>query len=64
MSEPFDWLEECPHLDSVAQVADRLDISESSVRRLINDGLLPAVPHVNPTRIAATALDEFLAGKR
>jgi len=53
-----------PRAYSIAQVAERLEISESSVRRLIADGHLPAVPHVNPTRVAATALDELLAGNR
>jgi excisionase family DNA binding protein len=53
-----------PRAYSVAQVAERLDLSESTVRKLIADGHLSTVPHLNPQRIAATALDEFLAGKR
>jgi excisionase family DNA binding protein len=53
-----------PRAYTVAQVAGRLDVSETTVRRLIHDGHLAAVPHLNPTRVAAQALDEFLAGKR
>jgi excisionase family DNA binding protein len=50
-----------PRAYSVAQVAERLSLSEPTVRRLIHDGLLPTVPHLSPARIAATALEEFLA---
>ncbi|HEY2300797.1 MAG TPA: helix-turn-helix domain-containing protein [Acidimicrobiales bacterium] len=48
---------------SVAEVAERLDVSESTVRRLIGAGHLPTVPHLTPQRIAGCALDDFLAGK-
>jgi excisionase family DNA binding protein len=53
-----------PRAYSVAQVADRLEVSEATVRRLIDAGHLSTVPHLNPKRIAVAALDEFLAGKR
>jgi excisionase family DNA binding protein len=53
-----------PRAYSVAQVAERLDVSDKTVYRLIGAGHLPTVPHLNPARIAAVALDEFLAGKR
>jgi excisionase family DNA binding protein len=53
-----------PRAYSLGQVAERLDLSESTVRRLIAAGHLPTVPHLNPPRVAAAALDEFLAGKR
>lgn len=52
-----------PRAYTVAQVAVRLDVSETTVRRLIYDGHLLAVPHLNPTRIAARTLDRFLAGE-
>lgn len=50
-----------PRAYSVAEVAARLDLSEASVRRLIAAGHLPTVPHLNPQRIAASALDHFLS---
>jgi hypothetical protein len=53
-----------PRAYSVAAVAARLDVSEATVRRLIDAGRLVTVPHLNPTRVAAAALDEFLVGKR
>jgi excisionase family DNA binding protein len=53
-----------PRAYSVTQVADRLGLSASTIWKLIRDGHLPTVPHLNPTRVAAAALDEFLAGKR
>ena len=53
-----------PRAYSVAQVAERLDVSEATVRRLIDAGHLTTVPHLNPKRIAMTALDDFMAGKR
>lgn len=53
-----------PRAYSVHEVAERLCVSDNTVRRLIQDGHLPTVPHLSPTRIAATMLDEFLAGKR
>ncbi|HEY2303915.1 MAG TPA: helix-turn-helix domain-containing protein [Acidimicrobiales bacterium] len=53
-----------PRAYAVAQVAERLEVSDQTVYRLIKDGHLATVPHLSPTRIAAAALDEFLAGKR
>jgi excisionase family DNA binding protein len=52
-----------PRAYSVAEVAERLDVSETTVRRLIDAGHLPTVPHLNPKRIAMAALDQFMAGK-
>lgn len=53
-----------PRAYSIPEVAERLDLSDTTVRKLIADGHLPTVPHLNPMRVAAAALDEFLAGKR
>jgi excisionase family DNA binding protein len=53
-----------PRAYSVAEVAERLKVSEATVYRLIKDGYLPTVPHLNPLRVATVTLDEFLAGKR
>jgi excisionase family DNA binding protein len=50
-----------PRAYSVTQVAVRLNLSEPTVRRHIASGALQTVPHVSPTRVAATALDEFLS---
>lgn len=52
-----------PRAYTVAQVADRLEVSEATIRRLIDAGRLLTVPYLNPKRIAVTALDDFLAGK-
>lgn len=51
-----------PRAYSVHEVAVRLDVSDQTVYRLIQAGRLPVVPHLNPQRIAASALDTFLAG--
>jgi excisionase family DNA binding protein len=53
-----------PRAYSVTQVAERLGVSDQTVYRLIGAGHLATVPHLNPQRVAAAALDEFLAGKR
>jgi excisionase family DNA binding protein len=52
-----------PRAYSVAQVAERLEVSEQTVYRLIQAGHLPTVPHLNPQRIAASALEQFLSRK-
>jgi excisionase family DNA binding protein len=52
-----------PRAYSVLEVADRLNLSEPSVRRLIAAGYIQTVPHLNPARIAARELDEFLSKK-
>jgi excisionase family DNA binding protein len=52
-----------PRAYSVAEVAERLDVSDSTVRRLIATGHLATVAHLHPVRVAAATLDEFLAGK-
>ena len=51
-----------PRAYSVADVADRLDVSTSTVYRLIRDGRLPTVPNLTPPRISAAALVDYLAG--
>lgn len=53
-----------PRAYTAHQVAERLRVSDATVYRLIKDGDLPRVSHLSPVRVAATALDEFLAGKR
>lgn len=53
-----------PRAYSISHVAERLEVSDQTVYRLIHDGHLATVPHLNPARIAATELDDFLAGKR
>lgn len=53
-----------PRAYSVRQVSERLGVSEATVYRLVKAGAIPAVPHLPTIRIAASALDEFLAGKR
>jgi excisionase family DNA binding protein len=52
-----------PRAFSIHQVALRLEVSDKTVYRLIADGHLPTVPHLNPQRIAAGALEEFLTRK-
>jgi hypothetical protein len=51
-----------PRAYSVAGVADRLEVSEPTVRRLIRAGTLATVPHLSPPRVAASTLDDFLRG--
>ncbi|HWC39644.1 MAG TPA: helix-turn-helix domain-containing protein [Acidimicrobiales bacterium] len=53
-----------PRAYSVAQVAERLSVSDSTVLRHIRAGHLRTVPHLSPQRISAHALEEFLAGDR
>ena len=53
-----------PRAYSVADVAKRLDVSPQTVYLLIRSGHLPAIPHLPRTRIAAAALDAFMAGRR
>ena len=52
-----------PRAYSVADVAKQLDVSDQTIYRLIESDVLPAVPHLNPKRIASGALEAFLAGK-
>jgi excisionase family DNA binding protein len=52
-----------PRAYSVAQVATQLEVSDQTVYRLIQSGVLPVVPHLNPQRVAARALEAFLAGE-
>lgn len=53
-----------PRAYSAEEVAKRLDVSPAQVYRLVKAGRIVTVPHLSPMRIAATALDEFLVGKR
>jgi excisionase family DNA binding protein len=53
-----------PRAYSIAQVAERLEVSEQTVYRLIRAGRLSTVPHLSPLRVASHELDEFLIGKR
>ena len=48
---------------SVAEVARRLDVSEPTVYRLIRAGRLTVIPHLPKTRVAASALDDFMRGR-
>jgi hypothetical protein len=50
-----------PRAYPVSEVAQRLALSEASVRRLISAGYLATVAHLNPARIAASELDAFLS---
>ena len=52
-----------PRAYSVTQVAERLEVSEQTVYRLIAAGHLRTVPYLSPQRISAGALDEFLSRK-
>jgi excisionase family DNA binding protein len=52
-----------PRAYSVAEVADRLGVTEPTVRKLIHEGHLATVPHLSPTRISAVVLAEYLEGK-
>ena len=51
-----------PRAYSVDEVAGRLSVSASTVRRLIDDGKLAAVPNLSPPRVAADELAAFLRG--
>jgi excisionase family DNA binding protein len=52
-----------PRAYSVATVAKQLDVSDQTIYRLIDSDVLPVVPHMTPKRIAAGALEAFLAGE-
>jgi excisionase family DNA binding protein len=49
-----------PRAYSVAHVAERLEVSEPTVRRLIHRGYIATVPHLSPVRVSASALEDFL----
>jgi excisionase family DNA binding protein len=51
-------------LYSVSTVAGRLDVSEDTVRRLINRGDLTAIRIGTAVRVAAAELDSFLERRR
>lgn len=53
-----------PRAYRLGEVADRLELSEPTVRALIRDGHLATVPHLPPRspRVAASTLDAFLRG--
>jgi hypothetical protein len=52
-----------PRAYSVHTVAERMDLSDQQVYRLIHAGHLQPIPHVSPQRIADSTLEAFLAGK-
>ena len=52
-----------PRAYSVAQVAERLGVSDQAVYRLIQAGHIWVVPHLNPKKIAASTLEAFLTRK-
>jgi hypothetical protein len=52
-----------PRAYAVPEVAKRLDLAESTIYKLISDGVLPTVPHLPAKRIASRALDDFMAGR-
>jgi excisionase family DNA binding protein len=53
-----------PRAYSVTQVAKRLNVSEPTVRKLIDSDLLQTVPFLSPTRISASVLEDYLAGRQ
>lgn len=52
-----------PRAYRLAEVADRLEVSEPTVRRMVADGRLETVPHLSPPRVAASTLEAFLRGR-
>jgi len=48
---------------TVAQTADLLQVSEKTVRRMLDEGQLHGVRAGRNWRIPASALDDYLAGK-
>ena len=56
--------QEQPPLQSISTIAQRLDVSEKSVRRYIERGLLRAYKVVGQIRIAEEDLMAFLASCR
>ena len=51
-----------PLLLDVADVADELQVSPATVKRLVRDGALPAVKVARATRIRRADLEAFVAG--
>jgi excisionase family DNA binding protein len=52
------------HLYSIAKVADRLDLSRDTVRRLIGRGDLTAIRIGSSVRVSAAELESFLERRR
>lgn len=52
-----------PRAYSVAEVAERLSVSQRTVYRLIEDGYLHRLPHVSLPRIAKPELEAFIAAR-
>jgi excisionase family DNA binding protein len=52
-----------PRAYSVREVAERLDVAENTVYKLIRAGRLRTVPHLNPARVSSAALLEFLEAR-
>lgn len=49
---------------SIATVADRLDVSRDTVRRLVARGDLPAIRIGSAVRVSAVEFDSFLESRR
>lgn len=52
-----------PRAYSVHEVAERLAVSDQTVYNLIRSGRLAKVPHLDPVRVAASTLADFISGK-
>lgn len=44
---------------SATTAAEMLDVSDDTVRRLVNKGHLPRVPHLSKVRIPVAAIEAF-----
>lgn len=53
-----------PHFHSIPQVADRFQVSEKTVRRWIEQGLLPVHRLGRQIRISDRDLEIFLSSRR
>lgn len=53
-----------PHMLSIKKVGDRLDVSDSSVRRLIKANELPAYRIGGQLRISEQDLETFIKARR
>jgi excisionase family DNA binding protein len=64
-SDAVDTLPICvsPQVLTLSQVAEKLQVNQITVRRLIWKGALPRVPHIRHVRITQRALDKFLDGR-
>jgi excisionase family DNA binding protein len=53
-----------PRAFTAQEAAQRLGVSDETVRRLVRDGHLRAVPHLSHIRIATDELEAFMRGER